>query len=971
MAGNCRPASPKAFAGFALRRARAYADATVNSSTTLAIDFGVKYIGVALVQHTADVRNRVLYAATIIVESKPLKAIVETRAGSRRIRRTRKTHRGRLGRLSHALVTVPGSPAIVRFCRRRGFGYDAEETDEQAFHISRDEFFRALEAEIEQVISPEYRTYVLSACARHLNRGRRSGAELRPARFENRGRARCNWEGCNHNVPRAQHDIRGRLQQSLFLWLQPVFAASADPVRLRKSVEHWIDELVAASKGLKHVAARSLGSDEAKAAVRPTNTRIKRVYQNLRERVIGEAPGEPSEQFLSNWSEHYRTIVTEIVRGQATGRVRFCQEHSALFVDYVLTGKSIPVEQQLRARDLISRTQQIVFDRLARLVEARLLPLAGGGIDEVVVERVAFDILSGPIKARQSMSPQQASEIYWHGPQAGYGSRREMLTTEFDGHCAYCGQQAALVEAEHILHRGQFPFDSYFNLLPACNACNSRKAGRTALEAQLTVHDAAYEAYCDYLAGRKVLHPYHTIKKGLLNLLRRPGTVERAQQMIGLIADNLVTITNTQRNPRPLARFLATRIATATGNRPNVTHRAARHTALFRGVALPEYDKPADKDAGGLRNHAVDAIMLACDFPSAPALENRQWTCTAQQVDEWLAKVRQTAPALANGLPAVTAPQFIPFFEGDLGDGYCRIDLSAFNCNRRRKAAHKLDPFGKTATGVPTKRIPAAAVLAELRQSEAGRDKQIALIAHRGLRRLLEANPAHASAALVRWLQKSVLAGLRKNELSRHPADVARKRLLASFAAADVAALLSAENSITIPWIIGVKVLNAGPPRAVNVTRSINGNPAAQHYKSEAVIKTLFVGYCQGDGGPDRGRPVLFAVSQIDSVSRSIGQRWQPLDLRPDSPLLGRSLGASEPIASFRQRWQAAFDALLAAEGLVKIFTVTQGCVLEKADGSRFQLRNFDKSEPWMTASTFKNIHRVHRSPLAAMRALS
>src|SRR3954451_4449952 len=145
MAGNCRPASPKAFAGFALRRARAYADATVNSSTTLAIDFGVKYIGVALVQHTADVRNRVLYAATIIVESKPLKAIVETRAGSRRIRRTRKTHRGRLGRLSHALVTVPGSPAIVRFCRRRGFGYDAEETDEQAFHISRDEFFRALE----------------------------------------------------------------------------------------------------------------------------------------------------------------------------------------------------------------------------------------------------------------------------------------------------------------------------------------------------------------------------------------------------------------------------------------------------------------------------------------------------------------------------------------------------------------------------------------------------------------------------------------------------------------------------------------------------------------------------------------------------------------------------------------------------------------------------------------------------------
>ena len=56
-----------------------------------------------------------------------------------------------------------------------------------------------------------------------------------------------------------------------------------------------------------------------------------------------------------------------------------------------------------------------------------------------------------------------------------------------------------------------------------------------------------------------------------------------------------------------------------------------------------------------------------------------------------------------------------------MADGYCRIDLSAFNWNRRRKAAHKLYPFGKTASGLPMKRVPAATVLDELRRSEAAR----------------------------------------------------------------------------------------------------------------------------------------------------------------------------------------------------------------------------------------------------------
>ena len=99
-------------------------------------------------------------------------------------------------------------------------------------------------------------------------------------------------------------------------------------------------------------------------------------------------------------------------------------------------------------------------------------------------------------------------------------------------------------------------------------------------DAGLVVHDDAYNAFCDYLRQKVVLHPYHTIKKGMLNLLRRPATAERAQQLIGMIADNLVTITATQRAPRPLARYLATKIRQRTGRSPEIAYRAGRHTAL-------------------------------------------------------------------------------------------------------------------------------------------------------------------------------------------------------------------------------------------------------------------------------------------------------------------------------------------------------------------------------------------------------
>jgi hypothetical protein len=73
----------------------------------------------------------------------------------------------------------------------------------------------------------------------------------------------------------------------------------------------------------------------------------------------------------------------------------------------------------------------------------------------------------------------------------------------------------------------------------------------------------------------------------------------------------------------------------------------------------------------------------------------------------------------------------------------------------------------------------------------------------------------------------------------------------------------------------------------------------------------------------------------------------------------------------FRERWQREFDELIASEQGVQVFTISQGCVIERTNGEVFQLRNFKVGTAWMNGETFKNIKRVHRSPLAAMRHAS
>src|SRR5207253_8848853 len=130
--------------------------------------------------------------------------------------------------------------------------------------------------------------------------------------------------------------------------------------------------------------------------------------------------------------------------------------------------------------------------------------------------------------------------------------------------------------------------------------------------------------------------------------------------------------------------------------------------------------------------------------PSASALENKNWAIAGKGIFSWLDSVKAAAPDMLLDLPRVEPVPFVPYFEEDLGGGYCSIDLSAFNWNRKRKATHVLDPFGQTAGGMPLKRQPASAVLEKLKDPKT-RDGQIDRIAHAGLRQYLRSDLGKAA----------------------------------------------------------------------------------------------------------------------------------------------------------------------------------------------------------------------------------
>jgi hypothetical protein len=78
------------------------------------------------------------------------------------------------------------------------------------------------------------------------------------------------------------------LRQALFAWLLQVFAESADPARLRRSLDHWVETLARLARAMSQTAP----GRERKAL----DAHVRRVHRNLLERVGKEATQEVADK---------------------------------------------------------------------------------------------------------------------------------------------------------------------------------------------------------------------------------------------------------------------------------------------------------------------------------------------------------------------------------------------------------------------------------------------------------------------------------------------------------------------------------------------------------------------------------------------------------------------------------------------------------------------------------------------------
>jgi len=943
----------------------------VTSAVTLSIDFGYKNIGLALVRNQEGV-NTPLFAGTLQYDPFALSKKVGPRAQLRRGRRTRKTKRYRLNSLKKALsnlnLSEEGIHQLVNFCRRRGYSSlfepravstdrGTQPEEEIVFRFSREEFFAALEKEIERLFPEEQRGSVLAICEKILNRAGEPSQEIRPLRIDNRGASRCAWDGCDNVPPRRDNALRDPLSQLV----HTVFASSLrGDTALQQEVSGMLDRIAELGKRLRHRGGPD-PDKERKALKAEIGEELK-----LLKKLYGLNP-DLTEETATPWTK-IRQNITNLIE-QTGGRNRFCRYHSSQYVTHFMEGKPIPFKATLTERDLVSRREEILFQKIWRYIEARILPLAPDGINHVIVERTAIDLLAGSRKQRQDIMNKEAlEEMYQRGPRYGFTDDLDMLRGEFGGLCAYCGQEhAELVERDHLLPRSKFFFDSYLNIVPACPNCNrSQKQAASPEQSALHIHENAYDAYSRYYDSirENPPHVFHTIKKGILNLMRDPTRTWEVERFLSLIANQFAQVTGTQRGPRPLARYLSGKIYQKYGEKPRIGFVNGRHTALWRKAAYPDFDKFRDKAEGGVVNHALDALLMACDLPDLTSLEARNLQPSLMQW--WVNKVKKAAPPEGpEGIPELPEPNFaVPGFENLLPGNYVEVDLAKMNWNHKDSKVQRQGAYGwSIQEDLPVQRVTAASLADEIRQADKKKTpesrksevkKAVNLVVHPRLRKALEqANNGNTPGAITgealkTWLRKSIKGNLDKAHFSSHPADQRRAKMLQDF--------LSGQSE-GIPAVIGV---NTFVPSLKSNTDLNRINPATGHvihrYVADPANVAYIVAYQKKNGKVKRDKPLTLEWRQSGAV---ISDSRLFKEVR-EKPLMGRALGER---ATDQTAWKTALRHYLTSAGIAEYNFVSQGNVVVYEDGSERYVRNFSGSYGFRK-SWFKGMTAVRPSPL-------
>jgi len=944
----------------------------METKVTLSIDFGSKNIGLALVRNQEGV-NIPLFAGTLLYDPYQLSTKVGPRAELRRGRRTRKTKRHRLTLLKKKLLAInlPNETIqqLITFCRRRGYSSlfdEPQKIDQEAkdskeeivFRFSREEFFRALEKQIELLVPQEKSGKVLASCEDVLNRAGDPSKEVRPLRFNNRGASRCAWDGCGNVPPRRDNALRDPLSQ----FVHTVFAVSLrGDATLQDEVARMLDRIAVLGKRLRH----RKGPDpdkERKALKAEISDGLK-----LLKKLYGLNP-DLTEEAATPWAK-IRKNITNLIE-QTGGRNRFCRYHSSQYVTHFMEGKPIPFKATLTERDLVSRREEILFQKMWRYIEARILPLVPDGIDRVIVERTAIDLLGGSRKQRQGIMNKEAlEEMYQHGPRYGFGNDLEMLRAEFDGLCAYCGRpNAELVERDHLLPQSKFFFDSYLNIVPACPSCNrDLKQAASPGGASLRINEQAYDAYSKYVASKfanKPPHLFHNIKKGILNLMREPGRVWEGERILNIIANQFAQVVGTQRGPRPLARYLSGKIYKRFGEKPQIGFINGRHTALWRKAAYPEFDKFREKKEGGVINHALDALLMACHLPDLTSLETRN--LQPGLMHWWVDKVRKAAPPKGpDGIPGIPEPRFaVAGFEKVHPGNYVEVDLAKMNWNHKDSHIQRQGDYGwSKRDDLPVQRVTAASIAEELRKTDKAAtpesrstevEKIVNVIVHPRLYQTLERasigdSPGASTAeALKIWLRKAIKGNLYKSQFSSHPADQRRAKMFQDF--------INGQTDV-IPAVIGVQRLQRSLKSNIDLNRVDPKSGRLVHrYVADPANVAYIVAYRGSNGNVKRDRPLTLEWRQSGALIPGVKLFGDV----PEGPLRGRALGEK---AIDQKEWKNALHQYLTRAGIAEYNFVSQGNVVVYEDGSELYIRNFSGSYGFRK-SWFKGIKAVRPSPL-------
>ncbi|MGB6064049.1 MAG: HNH endonuclease domain-containing protein [Desulfomonilaceae bacterium] len=540
-----------------------------------------------------------------------------------------------------------------------------------------------------------------------------------------------------------------------------------------------------------------------------------------------------------------------------------------------------------------------------------------------------------------------------------------MLEKEFGGLCAYCGKPSdKLMEREHILPRSQFFFDSYLNLLPACTQCNAEKGRRRPGDASLHISQEAYERYDAYLreVGRqRPLHFLQSEKKGILNLMRDPNRAWEVERYLSLIANNFASIVQSQRGPRPFARFLYSKLSARQEKPPEIEFRSGRHIALYRNIAFPDFQKDQDKSEGGRVNHALDAMLLASQLPDPRRLEARG--INFHEMGTWRRKVASRAPqAGKDGIPAMQRYNwYVPGFESVDGNGYVEMEMGSMNWNQKDSATHKLDPYGwSEKASKPTKRTSALELYEQLakEKDKVKLERLVATIHHPALREVMakaleKASPGPAVAeAMKTWLLKSVANSINSSTFSKHPADMRRKQDLERFAA---------DTNAPIPRVIGIKRFDMGVQGKIDLERTDPMTGKTGHrYMTQPANRAVVLAYPRGsDGKADLSKPFTASVRQNFALRTEIAKIFAPKPVELEKGIIWGDKN------SLRGGWKSILENYLTDCGFHSYTLLTPCCIVCYEDRTQWFIRNFEK-ETFKKTKILKHVVGVRKNPFTS-----